>query len=430
MKYIILILGIVYFASHALSQIFRKTKIPDVLILMLVGIIAGPVLHVIKPEDFGMVGPVLTTIALIIILFESGLSLDLRILRAAWKPTITITIITFIFTSAATALMAILFFSFSFPLALLLGFILGGTSSAVVIPIVSMIKMKKLNSTILILESVLTDVLCVIFAFGMMSAVKSGEVDAGLLTGNVMASLIMAAVIGFVAAIFWLYILDWIRSFPNTLFTTFAYVFIIYGFTEFFGYSGAISALTFGFAMSNHSRFKLDRLNLFHKVSLAVITDTEKKLFSEMVFLLKTFFFIFLGISIDFTGFTPALLALLIIVIVYTGRLVIIRSFLSRKSSWKEAAYMSVLVPKGLAAAVLAGIPLQMGIPNGDIIQSVTYYVVLFSIITTALAVPAFEIKTVSSFYQSFFNIFSPDKRAISNGNKEEKENNLNDLIQ
>jgi len=45
---------------------------------------------------------------------------------------------------------------------------------------------------------------------------------------------------------------------------------------------------------------------------------------------------------------------------------------------------MSVMVPKGTAAAVLAAIPLQMVLEGGEHIQNVIYAVVVISIVMTA----------------------------------------------
>jgi NhaP-type Na+/H+ and K+/H+ antiporter len=50
--------------------------------------------------------------------------------------------------------------------------------------------------------------------------------------------------------------------------------------------------------------------------------------------------------------------------------------------------YMSAIVPKGLAAAVLATIPLQRGIVGGEFIMNLTFSIVLFSIVFTSVLVP------------------------------------------
>ena len=76
----ILIIGLMVFFAHFLSLQFSKTSIPDVLVLMLIGIVLGPVLGIVSPEDFGKVGSLIATIALVVILFESGTSLNLATL--------------------------------------------------------------------------------------------------------------------------------------------------------------------------------------------------------------------------------------------------------------------------------------------------------------------------------------------------------------
>ena len=53
-----------------------------------------------------------------------------------------------------------------------------------------------------------------------------------------------------------------------------------------------------------------------------------------------------------------------------------------------DAAVASVMAPKGLAAAVLAGVPLQLGIAGGEAVQQFVYMVVLVSIIVTSVAIP------------------------------------------
>lgn len=55
----ILALGIMVFLSHFLSLSFKRTNIPDVLVLMLVGLVLGPVLGLINASDFGKTGHVI-----------------------------------------------------------------------------------------------------------------------------------------------------------------------------------------------------------------------------------------------------------------------------------------------------------------------------------------------------------------------------------
>jgi len=76
---IILGLAGLFFIGHFLQWIFVKTKIPDLLILILVGFCVGPSgLNIVRHSDLGKVGVVLATVTLIIILYEGGLNLNAK----------------------------------------------------------------------------------------------------------------------------------------------------------------------------------------------------------------------------------------------------------------------------------------------------------------------------------------------------------------
>ena len=81
MAAILLGIGLLVFLAHFFAALFARTRVPDVLLLMVLGIVLGPVTHLLAPDDFGKVGPVLSNLACLVILFESGLTLDLTILR-------------------------------------------------------------------------------------------------------------------------------------------------------------------------------------------------------------------------------------------------------------------------------------------------------------------------------------------------------------
>jgi len=71
------------------------------------------------------------------------------------------------------------------------------------------------------------------------------------------------------------------------------------------------------------------------------------------------------------------------------------------------ASLISVMIPKGLAAAVLASIPLQEKIPGGDVIQHVTYAMVLFSIVLTSIMTFLVDRTALGKFYARIFRGFA-----------------------
>jgi len=274
MAFKIVIVGLVVFLAHFLVLVFRRTRIPDVLLLMLGGIVAGPLLHLISTEDFGVVGPVATTIALIVILFESGVNLKLSTLLGAFGQTMIITLVTSLFTAVVVTLVMRAFTPLPLTLCIMTGAILCGTSSAVVIPLIDGLGMSEKPRTVLFLESAITDVLCIIGAVGMLEAARSGNVDAGRIGMQVLISFGSALLIGVVAGLVWSFIMGHIRQFPNTIFTTVAWVFVVYGLTELAGFSGAIAALSVGVTMANLPGLRLIQGN--REVRMHALGDTDR----------------------------------------------------------------------------------------------------------------------------------------------------------
>src|ERR1700684_4587011 len=157
-----LLIGGIIFLGIAGSYLFEKTRIPDVLILMGLGFILGPVMKLVNPDTLRIVSPYFGTLALVVILFEGGLGLNLRQLISQFAPATFLTFFTFAATMAGVAVVAHLSLGISWISASLLGAILGAAPSpSISIPVVIRMKIPEKTKTLLILESGLTDVLAV-----------------------------------------------------------------------------------------------------------------------------------------------------------------------------------------------------------------------------------------------------------------------------
>ena len=261
----LIFLGLLVFSAHLFSMIFSKKKIPDVLLLLIIGVLIGPVLNLVTPEDFGGMGSVFTSVTLVVILFEGGTGISISDLKESWRSTIKLTASSFL--SAAVIVSVICnFFGMDLLNSIITGSILAGTSSAVVIPLAQHLKLSNQTKTSLILESALTDVLCIVFAFAFIDAKLMGNgLNVGKVAGNVLSSFVLAILIGFVGAIVWASLLQKIRQLRNSMFLTPAYLFIIYGVAEVLGYSGAIASLAFGITIANMEYFNFKFLEKYQK---------------------------------------------------------------------------------------------------------------------------------------------------------------------
>ena len=380
---VIVFVGITIFLSHYFNALFQRTKIPDVLWLFAIGLLLGPVFNVVRPQDFGAVGPVFTTITLIFILFESGIDQRLEPLIEALGGTAKITTYNFIGTCIVAGGLVYINTDLGFLRSLLLGSIVGGTSSAVVTTLAPMLPVKKRTKTILVLEAAFSDVYTLAVPLTLLAAYRIGKVDVAFVTGQMVAAFILAALLGVAAAFFWSILLNRMRTLQNTVFTTPAFVFILYGMVEVLNYSGPIAALAFGITLGN-----IDVLgppimkNVISRKPIS-LNEYERAFFSETVFLLRTFFFVYIGISVRLQDWHWMALGIFVTLALFIARVVIVRLSVPRGTSANDASYMAVMLPKGLGAAVLASIPAQQGLPGGEIIQSVVFSIILC---TTLLA--------------------------------------------
>jgi len=283
--------------------------------------------------------------------------------------------------------------------AAMLGLTLGSTSPAVIIPLVKALRVSEKPATVLVLESALTDVLSIVGVFALLQVHNQGAVGAGHLVGSVLSAMVFAAVIGVLGGIGWLLVLGRVRDFPNTISSTLAFVFIVYGATEGLGFSGAIASLALGITLTNFEKFKLNRIPSIDR-NIVPLNEVDLIFYSEAVFLLKTYFFVYMGISIHFGAVQIAVTAVAMVLAIYVMRIVLTRFvFRDPEYSLRDTAFTSMLAPKGLAAAVLAALPLQYGVAGGEVIRDTTYMAVLFSITLTALLVMAYPSRFTQRFY-------------------------------
>jgi cell volume regulation protein A len=400
---IIIFVGLLVFLAHYFVALFERTRVPDVLYLILIGLILGPIFRIVTPEDFGKVGSVFTTVALVIILFEGGTGVRTDVIQKSWKGSVKLTITSFLLSMTVIGLVVYSATPFGVIRSFMVGAIVGGTASAVVVPLVRQLTMTNESKAILILESVATDVMCIVVALGFFEAYRLGELRVGVMIGQTVAAFLLAAILGTISAFGWSIVLRKVRTLQFSLLTTPAFVFIVYGVVEMFGYSGAIAALAFGFAIGNTQLFRWPIIRRYVPREPISLSETEKILFGEFVFILKTFFFVYLGISIQLTALLPIIFGFILTLLLFVVRIPVAWLAVDRTTPISDASLIAVMGPRGLAAAVLASLPLQLGIEGGEFIQNVTYSVVLFSVILNSVMIFLLEKTVVGKWYDWLF---------------------------
>src|SRR6185437_15466528 len=238
----ILLIGGLVFLAHLFEHIFSRTRIPDVLWLLLIGVGLGPASHLLSPEEFGVIGPAFVSITLVLILFESGLTLQFQRLRRALPGTLALSTSSFLGEAGIVTLATWGLTNMGVWRAALLGIIIAGNSPTVIVPLAKGLGMGDQTRDILFLESAFGDVVSIVLALALLNF----HANAGIALGFGGAILLGAA-----GGLAWGMALRRTRGLENPMFTTPAFVFIIYGGAELLHANGAIAALAFGVVLGN-----------------------------------------------------------------------------------------------------------------------------------------------------------------------------------
>ena len=397
MAIIIIGLAALFFIGHVLQWLFSRTKIPDLLLLIIAGFIIGPSgLNIIQNEHLGQVGTVLATITLIIILYEGGLHLNASALLKSSLPALALSLLSFLLVAGAASFILSLFFSFS--TALLVGLGIGSTSSAVVFPLVKPLDLKEKTKTLLSLESAFTDVLAIIAFLTVMESVLSKSYDTSSLLFGFGAKPFLSIGMGVGFALAWSILRKLFLNLFSMPFSTEAWSLLAYGCIEIFSLNGPIGILAFGFTLANLNLLPKSLSPLFNPTP---VTENEMSLLQAISFLLRTFFFLYLGMIMQLSSLSVFLWAVLLSALILATRYISVRLVFSKKRfPLFDALVAFGMGPRGLACAVLATLPLQRGYAEGQFIQNVIFYVIFISILSSSL----FVIFGKHAFFQNLFS--------------------------
>ncbi len=411
---VIIFVGLLVFLAHFFVALFERTKVPDVLYLILIGLIIGPILGIVKPEDFGKVGPIFTTIALVVILFEGGLELNIDNLRSSFRRTVIMTVLSYFVAMILLSSAVFLLTELTVLPSVFVGAVLAAPAPAVMIPMARQLNLKGHARTILTLESSLGEALGIVVALAVVELIRLSDIRVGRLIGTLLSTFLFALIIGALGGYTWSILLHRMRELRYAIFTTPAFVFIVYGVAEFLGFSGPVAALTCGVVLGNSEIIKLPKFLRMTVLKPLQHNETEKMFFGEIVFLVKTFFFVFLGLTFRFTDPISLAASIAFTLVLLLSRLIATQHSLDRSQTpLSDASTLAVMVPKGTAAAVLASIPLQLGLQGGIDMQNVVYGVVVVSIVFTAVLIPLIEKTPVGKLYEFFLPMYKKNLPAI-----------------
>ena len=376
---ILLAAGVVIFLGVAGEAFFKKTGIPDVAFLMILGVIIGPVLGIIQPDAVIQIVPYFAALALIIIMFDGGLNLDLKQIIKTAHFSFTLAILGFILSVVITTLAIHYTLDWSWLESILLGSIVGGSSSAIVFGLVRNIRISEETKNMLSFESALTDILSTIIAFILFEAILAGQFDLQILQETIGRAVVVGLVLGFGVGIPWMYVSTKLGNTQHAYMLTLGVLFVLFFLANSFGESGALTALVFGLMLGNKNhlagilKFKLPRIEL------------DDPTHNQLTFLVRSFFFVFVGLMASIGQFEYVVLGIGITIAIYFGRRIVSKITLTKKFSLLDRKVTYSMIPRGLAAAVLATFPITLGLPHAEAYPQIIFFIILSSVIITTI---------------------------------------------
>jgi cell volume regulation protein A len=386
-----LVAGIIIILGFLGEEFFNRTSIPDSILLLLFGVLLGPVFQLFAHEELLAITPYFAALALIIILFDGGLNMDIREALKNSPRAFVLAITGWILNVLVTAALCKFLLGWRLLNGLLLGSIVGGGSSIIVIALIRKLKVTEKIETVLSLESILTDVLCTVGAFTAINILLqevseegvSGAVDLYSALGSVGLAFGVGILVGLSFGVAWLVILEKIKGKPNAYMLTLAVLFLTFVVTTNLGGNGALSALFFGLIVGN-SR-PIARLLKFR--TTVSIDNSVRDFHCQISFLIRSFFFVFTGLLFSFSSFTSVIIGLVLSFTFLGIRFVVVKMAVVKSELHEYETLMTVMFPRGLAAAVLASIPLTSGVPGSQVFPEIAFIVILTTIIVCTIGV-------------------------------------------
>jgi len=343
------------------NYLFERTGFPDMLLLIVLGILFGPVTGWVDTASIISLAPYLAALALVFILFDGGMAMNIYRVFSESPRAAVLAVTGFAMNVIVTTLFMMYIVIPDVPLlySILFGTILGGSSSIVVISLASRIKISEKCSTILSLESAITDILCIVFSLIVIEIIlKGASVDLTAIGQSIASRFSTGVVLGVIFGIIWLSVLKRIAKASYAYMLTLAVVLLAYAFSEFLGGSGPLCSLLFGIMLGNEK--EIYRILRMERPPNTAVDVGLKRFESEVAFLLRTFFFVFIGLIVTISNITVVISGVILSLILLLVRFGAVKFATIRCNELvKERPIMAVMLTRGLAAAVLATLPLQ-----------------------------------------------------------------------
>lgn len=202
--------GLILFLGHILNILLNKIHVPGLVGMMILGVFIGPEFGNLIGEGILKISSHLRTMALIVVLSQSGLHLDLASLKKVGRPAIMLSFVPATFEIIGDMLGSRLILKFTYAEGLSLGAVLGSVSPAIITSKMVLLISKGLGKEHSIPQLILAgagcdDIYTIVLFYAFLSIVGSSKFDWKTILGipiSIVSGVLLGLGTGFLSALF------------------------------------------------------------------------------------------------------------------------------------------------------------------------------------------------------------------------------------
>jgi potassium/hydrogen antiporter len=379
--------GLILAVGTVAGLFAQKTKIPDVAVFLVAGMLIGP-------QAFGLIDikaesalyQILLLFGASYILFDGGASIRFAVIKKVWITIVIISTVGVVITAAVTSVAAHWILGAPWIVACLLGATLASTDPATLIPMFRQVRIRDRVAQTIMGESAFDDATGAIVTLGVLTvAMGTGEFSLSTSLLNFFSEAVIGiaagAVLGYLAALLiaherFGFFMEYAPA--VTIMAVIGAYFAANGLRA----SGFMAVFVFGVMLGNKDSFGF-KMRRAESLRLDQYVETTS-------FIMRLFIFILLGSQVDFALMNKYLLGGVMVVAIFmlVARPITVFACAlpDRRARWSvnEMLFMCWTRETGIIPAALAGILLGMQAPGAQMIASVTFIAILMTILIQA----------------------------------------------
>lgn len=369
-------LALIFLLGMASGGIFKRIKLPNLLGMLLTGIILGPYVLNLIDNSILDISSDLRKIALIIILTRAGLSLDINDLKKVGRPAVLMCFIPATFEIIGMIVLAPKLLGVSILEAAVMGAVVGAVSPAIIVP-----KMLKLmeegygtekSIPQMLLAGTSIDDIFVIVMFTVFTGLAQGNSISAISFLQIPVSIILGVIVGAVIGIYLAVFFKKVHmrdSAKGVLLLSISFLMIsletaLEGIVPF---SGLLAVMSIG---------------IFLQIKYRVVARRLSIKYSKLWVGAEILLFVLVGATVDISyAFKAGIGAVILIFGVLLFRMVgVFFCLIKTNLTIKERLFCMIgYIPKATVQAAIGGVPLAMGMASGQLILTLAVLAILIT---------------------------------------------------